>query len=68
MAVKDENSLTSIEYEEIYAVLNDYCLNADRNYQPPTYTLEVRQAKATRLKKIMRKMEARMKEFPPNFV
>ena len=64
---RDKNSLTAIEYEEIYHVLNDYCLNAMKGHNPPTYTLEVRQARAKKIRKIMDKMEARMKEFPLDF-
>lgn len=64
----DVGSLTPAEYEEIFHVLNDYILNAEKNYNPPTYTLEVRQARAKKLKKILNKMDARMKEYPNSFV
>lgn len=65
----DKGSLTPIEYEEIYAVLNDHCLNAKADYRPPTYTLEVRQAKAGRILKLMEKMKYRMEvKYPNSFV
>jgi hypothetical protein len=64
--MKDKNSLTAIEYEEIYYVLNDYCITA-RDGGHSLYSKEVRQAKAEKIQKIMRKMEARMEEFPTGF-
>ena len=66
---KDDGSLTPIEYEEIYAVLNDYCRNALRVDNPPVYTLEVRHARVQRILEIMDKMKTRMEiTYPNSFV
>ena len=64
----DKGSLTPVEYEEIFYVLNDYCLHSVPGYNPPTYTLAVRQARASRILKLMKKMEARMEKYPNSFV
>ncbi len=68
MKPEDKNSLTAVEYEEIYHVLTDYCLRAHGKLSEHPCMDEVRIARAAKIEPILRKMEARMKEFPPSTV
>lgn len=63
----DPGSLTAIEYEGIYNTLCEYCRVAEK-IPEPEYLHNVRMAKLPHIRKIIKKMEARMTEFPPDFV
>ncbi len=64
----DNGSLTAQEYEEIYFVLKEYVHISTLDKPEPFYVTDVRRVKAqTRVKPLITKMEARMKQFPNSF-
>ncbi len=63
----DNGSLTPSEYEQIVSVLKEY-VRITPKVDEPNFVKDVRAARLKNLRSIIKKMEARMKEFPPQTI